>query len=238
MEKAVNMDTPRSLMEHLEELRNRILFSVVLIIICMALVYNFTSQIMSILVLSVGKLYFMGPAEAFWVKVKLAFFIGLYCALPFLFYQAWKFIEIALRRDEKKHVLPLTVASFILFTIGGSFCYFFVIPVAIKFLLSYGSDTLVPLISVSKYLSFIGCLVFAFGATFQLPLVLMFLARIGVVNVKSLVKFRRFAILGSFIVGAALTPTPDMVNQTLLALPIIVLYELSILLIRIFERKE
>ncbi len=231
------MDTPLSLMNHLEELRNRILFSLVLIIICTALVYNFTTQIMDILVLSVGKLYFMGPAEAFWIKVKLALFIGLYCSLPFLFYQIWKFVELGLRRDEKKQVLPLSISSFILFTIGGSFCYFFVIPVAIKFLLSYGSDTLIPLISVSKYLSFIGCLVFAFGGTFQLPLILMFLARIGIVNVKSLCKFRRFAIIGSFILGAALTPTPDMVNQTLLALPIIVLYELSILLIRIFERK-
>jgi len=223
-------------MDHLEELRNRILFSLVLIIICTALVYNFTTQIMDILVLSVGKLYFMGPAEAFWVKVKLALFVGLYCSLPFLFYQIWKFVELGLRKDERKQVLPLSISSFILFTIGGSFCYFFVIPVAIKFLLSYGSDTLVPLISVSKYLSFIGCLIFAFGGTFQLPLVLMFLARIGIVNVKLLRKFRRFAIIGSFIVGAALTPTPDMVNQTLLALPIIVLYELSILLIRIFER--
>ncbi|MBU1044255.1 MAG: twin-arginine translocase subunit TatC [Candidatus Omnitrophica bacterium] len=237
MKKITDMDTPLSLMDHLEELRNRILVSLVLIIICTALVYNFTTQIMDILVSSVGKLYFMGPAEAFWVKVKLAFFIGLYCALPFLFYQIWKFVELGLRRDEKKQVLPLTIFSFLLFTIGASFCYFFVIPVAIKFLLSYGSETLIPLISVSKYLSFIGCLVFAFGSTFQLPLVLMFMARIGIVNVKSLCQFRRFAILGSFIVGAALTPTPDMVNQTLLALPIIVLYELSILLIRIFERK-
>ncbi|MBU1088237.1 MAG: twin-arginine translocase subunit TatC [Candidatus Omnitrophica bacterium] len=237
MKKITDMDTPLSLMDHLEELRNRILFSLVLIISCTALVYNFTTEIMNILVRSVGKLYFMGPAEAFWVKVKLAFFIGLYCSLPFLFYQIWKFVELGLRRDEKKQVLPLTIFSFLLFTIGACFCYFFVIPVAIKFLLSYGTETLIPLISVSKYLSFIGCLVFAFGSTFQLPLVLMFMARIGIVNARSLCKFRRFAVLGSFIVGAALTPTPDMVNQTLLALPIIVLYELSILLIRIFERK-
>ena len=232
-----NMDTPRSLMEHLEELRNRIIFSLVLVLVCMGLVYNFTGRIMDILVQSVGKLYFMGPAEAFWVKVKLAFFVGFYCSLPFLFYQAWKFIEIALKKEEKKYILPLTISSFFLFTIGGSFCYFFVIPVAVRFLLSYGSETLIPLISVSKYLSFIGCLVFSFGGTFQLPLVLMFLSRAGIVDVSGLKKFRRFAILGSFIVGAALTPTPDMVNQTLLALPIIVLYELSILLIRIFERK-
>jgi sec-independent protein translocase protein TatC len=237
VKKIKDMDTPRSLMDHLEELRNRILFCLVLVIACTALVYNFTAQIMEILVKPVGKLYFISPAEAFWVKVKLALFIGLYCSLPFLFYQIWKFIELGLRRDEKKQVLPLSMASFLLFTIGASFCYFLVIPVAIKFLLSYGSETLIPLISVSKYLSFIGCLVFAFGSTFQLPLILMFLARIGVVNVRSLCKFRRFAALGSFIVAAVLTPTPDMVNQTLLALPIIVLYELSILLIRIFERK-
>jgi len=231
------LDQPQSLMNHLEELRNRILCAILLIIACTSLVYSFTSQIMGFLVKSIGKLYFMSPTEAFWVQVKLAFFIGLYCALPFIFYQIWKFVELGLKKDERRFVLPLTIASFLLFSIGGAFCYFFVIPVAIKFLLSYGSETLIPLISVSKYLSFIGCLVFAFGSTFQLPLILMFLARIGIVDDKKLRKFRRFAILGSFVVGAALTPTPDMVNQTLLALPIIVLYELSIWLIKIFDKK-
>lgn len=232
------MDRPLSVIDHLEELRNRILFSLFLVILCTALAYSFVQQIMNFLVRSIGKLYFMSPTEAFWVQVKLAMFVGLYCALPFIFYQIWKFVEIGLKQNERKYVLPLSIASFILFTLGGAFCYFFVIPVAINFLLSYGSSTLLPLISVSKYLSFIGCLVFAFGFTFQLPLILMFLARMGIVNCASLRKFRRFAILGSFIVGAALTPTPDMVNQTLLALPIIVLYEMSIWLIKIFEKKK
>jgi sec-independent protein translocase protein TatC len=232
------MDKPLSVMDHLEELRNRILFCLFLIILCTALAYTFVQQIMNIIVRSIGTLYFMSPAEAFWVQIKLALFIGLYSALPFIFYQIWKFVEIGLKQKEKRHVLPLSVGSFILFTIGGAFCYLFVVPVAVKFLLSYGSDTLVALISVSKYLSFIGCLVFAFGLTFQLPLVLMFLARIGIISSASLRKFRRFAVLGSFIIGAALTPTPDMVNQTLLALPIIVLYEMSIWLIRIFEKKK
>ncbi|MCG2712687.1 MAG: twin-arginine translocase subunit TatC [Candidatus Omnitrophica bacterium] len=225
-------------MDHLEELRNRILFCLVLIILCAALAYSFVEQIMAFLTRSIGTLYFMSPAEAFWVQVKLAMFAGLYCALPFIFYQIWKFVEIGLKQNERKYVLPMSIAGFILFTLGGVFCYFLVIPVAVRFLLSYGSSTLLPLISVSKYLSFIGCLVFAFGFTFQLPLILMFLARLGIVSCASLRKFRRFAVLGSFIIGAALTPTPDMVNQTLLALPIIVLYEMSIWLIKIFEKKK
>lgn len=232
------MDKPLSVMEHLEELRNRILFSLFLVLLCTGLAYSFVTKIMNFLVKSIGTLYFMSPTEAFWVQVKLAMFVGLYCALPFIFYQIWKFVELGLKQNERRYVLPLSIASFILFTLGGAFCYLFVIPVAVRFLLSYGSSTLLPMISVSKYLSFIGCLVFAFGITFQLPLVLMFLARMGIVNCKSLRKFRRFAVLGSFIVGAALTPTPDMVNQTLLALPIIVLYEISIWLIKIFEKKK
>jgi len=193
---------------------------------------------MDFIIRYIGKLYFMSPPEAFWVQVKVAFFIGLYCSLPFIFYQIWRFIELGLRQKEKRFLLPLSIASFILFTVGGSFCYFLVIPIALKFLLSYGSAVLVPLISVSKYISFIGALVFAFGITFQLPLVMIFLARVGIVNNRILRKFRRFAVLGSFIVGAVLTPTPDMVNQTLLAVPIIVLYEMSIWLVKIFEREE
>ncbi|MFH1092937.1 MAG: twin-arginine translocase subunit TatC [Candidatus Omnitrophota bacterium] len=232
------MDKPLSVMDHLEELRNRLLFCLFLILLCTALAYSFVQQIMAFLVRSIGTLYFMSPTEAFWVQVKLAMFVGLYCALPFIFYQIWKFVEIGLKQNERKYVLPMSIASFILFTLGGAFCYLLVIPVAVRFLLSYGSSTLIPLISVSNYLSFIGCLVFAFGFTFQLPLILMFLAGLGIVNCVSLRKFRRFAVLGSFFVGAALTPTADMVNQTLLALPIIVLYEMSIWLIKIFEKKK
>ncbi len=232
------MDKPRSVMEHLEELRNRILFSLGLIVVCSSLVYGLVPRILVSLTKPVGKLYFMSPAEAFWVQVKLALIIGVYCAFPFIFFQIWRFVELGLQQREKRCVAPLTLASFLLFTLGAGFCYYLVIPVAIKFLLSYGSDALVPLISVSRYLSFIGCLLFAFGATFQLPLVLMFLSRIGMVNSRSLRKFRKFAIVGSFIVAAALTPTPDMVNQMLLAIPIIVLYEISIWLILIFEHRK
>ncbi len=231
------IDKPLSLMDHLEELRNRIIISLVLIIVCSCLVYSIVPQIMNMITKPVGKLYFMNPMEAFWVQVKLAFFIGLYCSLPFIFYQVWKFVELGLRQSEKRFILPLAISSFMLFSIGGSFCYFLVIPIAVKFLMSYGTPTLIPLISVSEYLGFVGSLVFAFGITFQLPLVLMFLASFGIVDQSRLRKFRGFAILGSFIIGGALTPTPDMINQTLLAVPLIILYEISILLIAGFKPK-
>ncbi|MFH2144489.1 MAG: twin-arginine translocase subunit TatC [Candidatus Omnitrophota bacterium] len=231
-------DKPCSVMEHLEELRNRILLSLGLIVICTTVVYALIPQVMSVIIKSIGKLYFMAPTEAFWVQVKVALFVGFYCSLPFVFYQIWKFVELGLKQNEKRFILPLSIASFILFSAGGAFCYFLVIPVAIKFLLSYGSDELIPLISVSKYISFIGALIFAFGVTFQLPLAMMFLAKAGIVNSTILSRWRRMAVLGAFIIGAALTPTPDMVNQTLLALPIVVLYELSIWLVRIFEIKK
>ena len=219
-------DKPLSIMYHL------------LIIVCMSLGYSLIPKVMPIISEPIGKLYFMSPTEAFWVQLKVAFFIGLYFSLPFIFYQAWKFIELGLKKYEKRLVLPLSFCSFLLFTGGAGFCYFVVIPVAIKFLLSYGSPLLVPLISVSKYVSFLGGMLFAFGITFQLPLVMMFLARMGIVNSQILKNARRFAIVGSFIVGAILTPTPDMVNQTFLALPIIILYELSIWLVKLFKLKK
>ncbi|MCP4649040.1 MAG: twin-arginine translocase subunit TatC [PVC group bacterium] len=232
------MDNPLSIIQHLEEMRNRILISLLLIIVCTSLGYSFIPQIMKIITKPVGKLYFMGPTEAFWVQLKVALFVGLYFSLPFIFYQVWKFVEIGLKQKERSFLGPLSFSSFFLFSVGGAFCYLIVIPVAMKFLLSYGSSILQPLISVSKYVSFIGCMIFAFGITFQLPLVMLFLGRLGIVQDQALRKFRRFAIVGSFIIAAALTPTPDMVNQTLLALPIIVLYELSIWLVKIFGRKE
>jgi len=231
-------DYPQALMEHLEELRNRLLICIGLVAVCMALVYAHIPRIMALLTRGVGKLYFMAPTEAFWVQVKVAFLAGGYCALPFIFYQVWRFVEIGLRHTERRFLLPLSIASFVLFSAGAGFCYLVVIPVAVRFLLSYGSDTLVPLISVSRYVSFVGTLMAAFGLTFQMPLVIMVLGRMGLVNSRMLRKFRRIAIVASFIAAAALTPTPDIVNQTLLAVPMIVLYEVSIWLVRPFESKE
>jgi len=231
-------DTPRSIIEHLEEMRRRIIFSLAMLAVCTALVYAHVPAVLNHIVRPAQKLYFMAPAEAFWVQVKLALMIGAYCALPLIFYQAWRFVEIGLRRGEKQFLLPLAAGSFLLFTAGGGFCYYFVVPVAVRFLLSYGSDVLVPLLSVSRYVSFLGTLVFAFGITFQLPLVLLFLARLGMVQSARLRVFRRYAVLLSFIIGAALTPTPDMVNQALLAVPLIILYEISIWLVKLFEVKN
>ncbi len=229
-------DRPMSVIEHLAELRARILLSILIIVLFSSGAFMFVPRLMPLISRLVGQLYFMAPAEAFWVQLKLSLFIGLYLSLPFVLYQIWRFVELGLYQGEKKLLLPLTLLSFMLFTAGAAFCYILVIPAAVRFFLSYASASLVPLISVSRYLSFIGYMMIAFGLTFQLPLALSLLARIGLVNSSKLRHWRRYAILLSFVAAAALTPTPDMVNQTLLALPMILLYEASIWMICLMRR--
>jgi len=173
----------------------------------------------------VGKFIFTGPVEAFWTRIKLAFFLGLFAAMPVVLFQVWSFIQRGLMPKEKNIVGMVTAVSFALFAAGSAFCYFLILPVGVKFLLAYGSDVLTPMISISRYLSFVSAMVFAFGLVFELPLVIGVLAKIGILKSAGLCKQRRFAIVFIFIVAAALTPGPDVFSQVLMALPLLVLYE-------------
>lgn len=137
---------------------------------------------------------------------------------------------------EKSSLLMLSFSSYILFSLGAGFGYFVIIPVGVKFLLAYGSQTLVPMISVSKYISFLFALVFSFGLIFEMPLILGFLAKAGILEAKTLSQNRRLAIVGIFIAAAALTPGPDIFSQLLMAGPLLVLYEISIIVARLIER--
>lgn len=229
-------DTRLTLVEHLEELRLRIIKSVIFIAVASLFVYNFSDKILSYLVKPVGKVVFLSPAEAFMTKLKIGFFGGLFVASPFVTYQVWKFVSAGLNRSERKYALLFCPVSFILFIIGAGFGYFIIIPIGLKLLLAYATDVMTPMIRVADYISFIGALSFVFGVVFQVPLIILFLAKIGVVNTAFLSSKRRHAIVIIFIVAAALTP-PDVVTQFLMAVPLIILYEVGIIFSRFVQRK-
>ncbi len=184
------------------------------------------------------KLVFLAPAEAFWMSMKVAFVAALVLSMPILFYQIWKFISPGLQRDEKKYVFPFVIVATLLFLFGASFCFFLVLPFALEFLLTYNvGDVLTPMLSVGQFVDFTLKFILAFGIVFEMPIVMILLVKLGVVAPETLARNRKIAVVLSFIVAAFLTPTPDVFNQTLMAVPMILLYELGIWIVPFFKRK-
>jgi len=163
---------------------------------------------------------------------------GLLLASPVIFYQLWRFIAPGLYQHEKRVVLPFTLLSSLFFFGGAAFGYFVVFPPAFKFLLGYSNDFLSPMPTVKEYFSLCLRLLIAFGVIFELPIFMVLLAKMGVVNASFLNRHRKYAILLSFVIAAILTPTPDVINQCLMALPLIVLYEVSIVAVWLLGRKR
>ena len=168
--------------------------------------------------------------------MKVALITGTWAALPIVFYQFWSFIAPGLYKTEKAAVLPLVFISTTLFLTGATFCYLTVLPTALWFLINF-SDTLVPVITVNSYLSFSGMLLIAFGAGFELPVISYFLGRLGIINAAMMSKARRYAFVGILIAGAIITP-PDVLTQVLLAGPVYALYEISIIIVRVTQKKR
>lgn len=231
------VDNKLALSEHLEELRCRLIKSIVCIIIFSGLIYNFVNIILASLTRSVGKLVFIAPQEAFVTSIKLAFFGGLFVSSPFVIYQIWKFISRGLMPAERKYSLFFGPFSFIFFIAGAAFSYFLVVPIGVRFLLGFATDYLTPMISVSKYVSFVGTLIFAFGMIFQLPLVLLFLTKIGIVTPNFLRQKRKHAVVLIAVLAAVLTP-PDVVTQVLMIVPLVLLYETGVIFSKIAYKKK
>lgn len=183
-------------------------------------------------------LIFTGLPEAFFVYLKISFFAGIFLASPVMLYEIWCFIAPGLYDREKKYVLPFVFFSTLLFVTGVLFGYYLALPVAFKFFMSYATDTLQPLPSLKEYLSLTSKMLLTFGIIFELPIFILFLSKIGILNVRILTANRKYAILIMFIIAAIITPTGDAVTQTLTALPLLVLYEISIILVKIFNRKK
>ena len=223
--------------DHLEELRGRIIKCILVLLIASCFFYQFIDRVFYFLTKEVDQLYFTSPAEAFMAYITLTILGGAAIASPILFYQLWAFVGSALTVQEKKYVYWFGPLSFLLFILGCLFAYCLVFPLALRFLLSFSSDIIVPILTVNKYISFIGSLCLAFGVIFEMPLVIAFLARIGIASPAFLMQMRRHAIVIILVVSAFLTP-PDYASQVLMAIPMFLLYELSIILAKIAYRPK
>jgi sec-independent protein translocase protein TatC len=238
-------DKKMSLTEHLVELRKRLIHAVIALGIGFLACYYFKDGIFNIVTKPLTEalpknsyLIYTGLTEAFFVYMKLAFFASLLLTSPFIFYQIWKFIEPGLLAEEKKFVVPFVLSSSLLFVSGVLFGYFVVLPPAFEFFVSFNNKYLQAMISFSDYLSLFVTFLLGFGVSFELPIIIFFLARLGIVNAQMLSKQRRYAILVIFIVAAVLTPSPDALSQILMAIPLMFLYEVSIFVAKFAAKKK
>jgi len=242
-----------SFIEHLIELRSRLVRSIIYLFIFFIICYFFSENIYGFLVQPYAdavegdennrRLIYTALHETFITYLKLAFFTAFFISSPIIITQIWKFIAPGLYKNEKKALLPYLIATPILFLLGGFLVYYLIMPLAIKFFLSFETATNINSLpieleaKVNEYLSLIMRLIFAFGISFQLPVLLSLLARIGVVDSEYLKKRRKYVVVIIFAVAAILTP-PDPITQIGLGIPLLILYELSILSVKIIEKKK
>ena len=235
------VDDKMPFMEHLGELRTRIVRSLLGLLVGLGIALPFSQNIVDYLARPVratgNNLVFLSLTEAFWVQMKVAVIVGLFIAAPAILWQIWAFVAPGLHQHERKYAMPFVLIGSVLFIGGGAFSLKVVTPYAINFLLSYSRPGLQPMISIGSYVDFLLKFTLAFGLVFELPLIITLLSRMGIVTPAMLAKNRKYAILGAFIAAAILTPTPDAFNQTLMAGPLIILYEVGIICARIFGRR-
>jgi sec-independent protein translocase protein TatC len=229
---------------HLQELRKRLILSFIAIGIGFFVCYALKESLFDILAAPLlkvmpkgGALIFTSVSEAFFTYMKVAFIAGIILTSPFILYQIWAFIAPGLYQKEKKYVIPFVLGGSFFFVLGILFGYYVVIPIGFKFLLGYATDFIKPMPSMKEYLSFSIKFLLVFGLVFEFPVVLVLLARIGVVDAKTLARQRKYAILLIFIFAAVMTP-PDIISQVLMALPLMGLYELSILFSKFIGKKS
>lgn len=226
------MDKPLTLLEHLDELRRRI--SVVLITLGIATLSSlpFASILLKILRLPaygiIEKLAFFSPQEAFLIYMRIAFLCGWIISLPVILYQFWMFVSPAIEERLKRYIVYFILFCFVTFILGVFFAYFILIPPALRFLLSFAKDELEPVISASKYISFVTGLILGCGLVFQMPVLSFLLTKLGIINARILRKKYKYAVVIIFILAAIITPTTDVVNMLILAIPMLFLYEVSI----------
>lgn len=225
---------------HLEELRKRILLSVIALAVGIASSLALTDPVLGWLQRPLGQgLYFFTPAEAFWTHLKVAFFMGLVFSFPVALYHLWRFVAPGFYRRERRYALLFVLLSVIFFSLGIAFCAYIALPFALKFLLGFGMDRgMEPLISVGRYVDFTLKFYFAFGLVFQLPLAITLASKMGILTPQFLARYRKYAFLINAVVAATLTPTSDIFNMMLMLVPLTLLYEVGILGARVFGSKK
>jgi sec-independent protein translocase protein TatC len=242
---------------HLEELRKRLIVSISVVGIAFILAFNFREYFIRLLqwpltiniVMGrhfpfvgfqdrppIAKLTALGPAETLWTHFKVAFIVGIMFALPVILYELWKFIAPGLLPKERRFATPFVILSTVFFFMGVAFCFVIVLPMALQFLLTF-DPSIQQMPRFSEYVDFTLKFLLAFGAIFELPLAMVIAARLGLVTPQFLSRNRKYAILVNFIIAAILTPTPDVFNQCLMALPMCVLYEMGIIASRFVVRR-
>lgn len=237
-------DEKQPFLGHLEELRKRLIACAIAAGVGFVAAYIFSERLFRLLIHPLksqmpegDRLIFTGLPEMFLTYIKVAFVAGILISSPYIFYQLWMFVAPGLYQNEKRYVIPFVVSSTILFVGGAIFGYFVVFPFGFRFFLGFANDYIQALPSVRQYFSFSIKLLFAFGMVFELPVVVFFLAKMGLVTPEVLKRKRKYAILLTFVMAAILTP-PDVVTQCMMAGPLIVLYEISIYIARIAKRKK
>ena len=230
-------DGSMSITSHLEELRSRIIKSLIAIAIGSFASFTVVEDITSYLAKPAGKLYYMQPSEAFFTYIKIAIVCGFLLALPVIFYHIWKFFLPAFTKSEKAILAIIVPTSVILFFGGLAFSFFLVLPAGIHFFMGFGNDDLQALFSVDKYFDFVIMFVLPFGFVFELPLIITILGKIGLLTSEFLSRYKKIEFFLSFVIGAIITPTPDVFTQSMIALPMIALYEVGYLIVKYIIRK-
>jgi len=239
-------DDRMPLTSHLEELRRKLIIAGVSWLVAFLACYAFAEPLFDLIASPVRSalpegtsLVFITATEPFFTYLKIGALAGLLVSMPVIFWQIWSFVAPGLYQHEKRYIVPFVLASTLCFATGAFFGYQYVFPMAFKVLIEFGtgSGELNAMLSMGSYLSLSSKLLLAFGLVFELPVVIFFLARMGIVDHKMLARNRKFALLAAFLTGAMLTP-PDVFSQTALAVPFIALYEIGIIVARIFGKRR
>lgn len=239
----LNAESSETLTSHLSELRTRLIRAVLGIIVGTISCYSFSDKIFDAIrrpiapYLPEGGLIFTGPADLFIAHLKLSVVAGIIVSCPYWLYQIWLFIAPGLYKNERKYASVFILTGSLLFLTGIAFCYFGVLPIAFEFLLNYGGGQDKPFIAIDQYLSFFTQMCLVFGAAFELPLIIVILGMLGIVSQKFLREKRRFAIVILAFFAAILTP-PDVLSMGLMLVPLVFLYEVSVIIVGIFEKKR
>ncbi len=229
------------LIEHLDDLRSCIIKIIIAIIFTSVISLFFTDWIFESLLyplkqIGYNKLFFFSPYEAFFIKIKADLFFAVILAFPFIIFQIWNFISPGLYENEKKIALPVILVSFVLFLLGVFFSYFIVSPMTLKFFLSFEDNTMHALLSASKYFGYVMMMLFSFGLMFLMPIFLLMLMRAGIFSPQGLASKRKYIIIIILVVSAVFTP-PDVLSQVLLAVPLYLLFELSLLVGKFINKR-